>query len=383
VSNYPSKQPSVPLLVRRPHLVEWATVTVALLSATVGMVNYLAIGQAPGLIGVLLALAGLALVLRWPWLGVALAFAAPLAGSLVGVDPLVLWSISVFIVLIATLRGLPPLPAGALIGVSNCLSVVLHGQQIWIEPLAILAFVVAIAFAFIGSSLRTSQQYWAEVARNADEALATREAEAERRVAEERLRIAQDLHDTIGHEIAITNMRIGAAEAHLPRDAVVSRAHLVEARASVQSVLQETQRVLALLHQVDDIGPVANYEGLAALIDSFRAIGLDVVATVSPTPISLDPQISAAVYRIVQEGLTNAGKHGNGQTDVSVATEPDAIDITVTNAKAANPSPNQGGFGLIGMRERVASANGRLEIIEDEQIFTVHAVLPLNEGVNA
>jgi signal transduction histidine kinase len=380
-----------PLQMRHPRLAELVTTAVAVLSALAGAVNYLTLGQPFGLLPIGLALAGVALVARWPWAGVALAFAAPLVGSIVaGVDPLVLWSIAAFIILIAGSRGLPPLPAGVPVGVSSYLAVVIYGpanylsmeianQRAWLQPLPIMAFVVVVAFAFIGASLRTNQLYWATLARSADEALATREAEADRRVAQERLRIAHDLHDTLGHEVALVSMSVGAAEVHLETNPDAARADLAQARQYIQKVLDETQRVLAVLRNPSDNTPAAGYAEIDHLIAEFTTAGMNITATVADEPAGLDAEVGAASYRIVQESLVNARKHGTGVVRLQVSVAAGNINIEVVNRRAPKPTdgPRTGGYGLIGMRERAASAGGRIDVDEDDVLFTLRATLPV------
>jgi signal transduction histidine kinase len=387
-----SQPANAPLLMRHPRLVEYVTLTVALLSAAVGSVNYLFLEQPLGLIAVALALTGVVLVTRWTWLGLVFAFSAPLVGVLLAsVDPLVLWSMSAFTALIAASRGLRPLPAGAFVGAANYLAVVAQGrsaylpdvvpdQVAWLQPLAIMAFVVTVAFAFIGASLRTNQLYWATLARSADEALATREAEAERRVAEERLRIAHDLHDTLGHEVALVSMSVGSAEVHIDTDPDAARADLAQARQRIQKVLGETQRVLTVLRNPADNTPAAGYGQITHLVEEFQTAGMDVTAAIADEPPGLDPETSAACYRITQEALTNARKHGIGVVRLQVSVTGGKVNIEVVNRRvppkpAAEPSA--GGFGLVGMRERAASAGGRIDVDEDEVLFTLRAVLPV------
>ncbi|MDR1426691.1 MAG: histidine kinase [Bifidobacteriaceae bacterium] len=370
---------SIPLVVRRPRLIETATMTVAAISGIAGSVNYLALGQPLGLAAVAVALVGVALVRRWPWVSLAAACAAPLTGSLLGVDPLVLWSMTAFIVFAATPRGLPPLPAGTVAGVCAYLSILIHDEQGWLEPLALLSCAVAVAFAVGGSSLRSYQRYWEEVASRADEALATREAEAERRAAEERLRIAHDLHDTLGHEVALISMSVGAAEVHMDCDPAAARADLAEARKRIQSALNETQRVLSVLRDPAENAPAAGYGQIARLVEEFCEAGLEVAATIADEPDGIEAETSAAAYRIVQEALVNARKHGTGAVRLQVREREGKIRIEAMNLRAQPPpTPKpRSGFGLVGMRERAASAGGRIDVDEDDTRFALRASLPV------
>ncbi|MDR1449383.1 MAG: histidine kinase [Propionibacteriaceae bacterium] len=373
----------VPTLVRHPRLVETATLAVALVSAAVGVINYLVVGAPAGLAGIGLGTAGVALVRRWPWPGVALAGLAPLAGALLGADPLVPWSIAVFVVLVAALRGLPALPAGGAVGVAAYLSVITADRAAWLYPLAVLSLAVAVAFAAIGASLRSTQQYWAEVQARADDALAVREAEVERKVAEERLRIAHDLHDTLGHEIALISMSVGAAEARLDTDLDAARADLVQAGERVQKALAETQRTLTVLRDPSESAPAAGYAQIGRLVGEFRESGLEVAASIAAEPGRLDPEAGAAAYRIVQEALVNARKHGAGIVRLQVAADRGSIRIEAVNRRAAAEAvAGAGGYGLIGMRERAASAGGRIDVDSDDVLFVLRATLPVAGRAN-
>jgi signal transduction histidine kinase len=115
-----------------------------------------------------------------------------------------------------------------------------------------VALFSAIGGGATGVVLRLHRDHWWALEERAENAIATREIEATRRVTEERLRIARDLHDVIGHQVAMLSMHLGAAEIGLPDDARSSRQALVAARACARTVLLESQRILALLRRGDD-----------------------------------------------------------------------------------------------------------------------------------
>ena len=169
----------------------------------------------------------------------------------------------------------------------------------------------------------------------AADAITARQREVERGVVEERLRIARDLHDLMGHEVAVLNMQIGVAEVHLPSTADRSRQALQAARAAVQSVLQETQQILAVLRNVQ--GPLTSgqptpgAERIGELVDSFRQIGLQVDAQVDEGIAELvHPTTGLAMYRIIQEALTNARRYGDGRRpSLHAAVEGDTVLVTV------------------------------------------------------
>ncbi|MER6790728.1 sensor histidine kinase, partial [Amycolatopsis mediterranei] len=110
--------------------------------------------------------------------------------------------------------------------------------------------------------------------------------------------------------------------------------------------------------------------------------GLDVDAAVDTAPAGLPHTVGTAAYRIVQEALTNAQRHGDGTVSLRVAAEPGAVTIEAVNVSAPREAPSRRGYGLVGMRERAASVGGRLEVREEGQLFWIRAVLDLGaEGV--
>jgi signal transduction histidine kinase len=321
---------------------------------------------------------------RYPWPGLATTLAGPLLAALLGADPLPTWTFTIFATFVVTLRGLPALPAGLVAGAANYVAVTLHDAAGGWDDIASIAAAFALAAAATGSAIRGHHRYWDELRKRTQDAVATREAEAERRVAEERLRIARDLHDVLGHEVALVSMHLGAAEVHLPAGADAAHADLVAARAGVQSVLRETQHVLGALRiDGEELGtaPVADYERITELIDSARQAGLDVDATVDPCPPGMPVPVGLAAYRIVQEALTNAQRHGDGTVSLRVTADPGVVTIEAVNVRKPQQSPGRRGYGLVGMRERVASVGGQLEIREEGQLFWVHAVLDLDAEV--
>lgn len=224
----------------------------------------------------------------------------------------------------------------------------------------------------------------------AESAIATREIEATRRVTEERLRIARDLHDVIGHQVAMLSLHLGAAEIGLPEDAESSRQALVSARSSARTVVVETQRILALLRLGDDISddealrPTPALSGLEGLVASFESIGLDIQPSIDIPAGFVEPSVGVTVYRVVQEALTNAYRHGEGAATVDVRERDGRICLTVENrvSHSLRGSDSGSGLGLVGMRERVESSNGRLTIDSDDRRFRVHAEFsPLGAAV--
>jgi signal transduction histidine kinase len=115
------------------------------------------------------------------------------------------------------------------------------------------------------------------------------------------------------------------------------------------------------------------------LVEEFRQAGMDVTASIAEEPAGIDPEVSAAAYRVVQEALVNARKHGTGIVRLAVTVARGNVHIEAVNRRSLDTSDEQtaGGYGLIGMRERAASAGGRIDIDSDDALFTLRAVLPV------
>jgi signal transduction histidine kinase len=213
----------------------------------------------------------------------------------------------------------------------------------------------------------------AERARSAEH-----EAEQERRLAvtEERLRIARDLHDSAGHALNVILVQAGAARLLRERDpeASVRSLHTVEEVA--RETIGEIERLVSTLRQ-DDEEPLtpADPAALEDLVRRSRAAGLAVETEISGSRPSLPSSVAGAAYRILQEGLTNASRHGQGSARVAVRFEREALLITITNPTTAN-GRRPPGHGIAGMRERAALVGGTLEAAAREGIFRLSARLP-------
>ena len=207
-------------------------------------------------------------------------------------------------------------------------------------------------------------------------------AAAERTAAaEERTRIARELHDVIGHQVTVIALQADAAAAALavaPGRAAVPVAAI---RASAAQALTEMRRVVGLLRDTGDddadLHPQPGLADLPELVERARAAGNDVALGLAPPTAPLPPSLQLAVYRIVQEALTNAARHAPGSAvRVSVAATPACLRVSVQNtASRGNGSASRGGHGLVGIRVRMHG--GRLEAGPASAGFGVTAELPL------
>lgn len=316
------------------------------------------------------------------WFGTAAIVLAPMVATTLSGSPLVTWTVAVFTAFSIALRGLPGLLVGVVVGSGVYVAIIYADGLGAVDPTAFVALTSAFTAAATGSALRSYARFQNEAEQRTRDAIASRDAAANQRIVQERLRIARDLHDLVGHEIAVLNIHLGVAEVNLPGEAAASRTALVAARSSVQSVLSETQRILHVLRtdDADDAGaPAADFSRIPDLLTNYRNAGVDVRAHLGAVPERIDPEVSTAAYRVIQEALTNAQRHGVGPVTIDVAATAREITITTANAKRLPVSPStRRGYGLVGMRERVSSAGGRLEIHDTEHDFTAVATLRLD-----
>jgi signal transduction histidine kinase len=189
-----------------------------------------------------------------------------------------------------------------------------------------------------------------------------RHDEARRRVAEERVRIARELHDVVAHHLALANAQAGTA-AYLAgsRPDQVQRI-LTELTGTTSAALRELKATVGLLRQPDEpnspLEPAPGLRQLPELTAAFASTGLAVEVTVDGPEQPLSPNVDLTAFRIVQEALTNVTKHAATRTaHVQLSYGTGRLVVTVTN-DAAKPGPATPGFGLIGMRERAHSAGG-------------------------
>ncbi|MEV0490867.1 sensor histidine kinase [Streptomyces atratus] len=252
-----------------------------------------------------------------------------------------------------------------------------------------------IAVLFCGVDVRIYRQYVASVLERAERAERTREEEARRRVAEERLRIARDLHDLLAHSITLIGVQTSVASHiltvdpdRLDRQAVARSLEDIadtcrEARAELRTTLQVLR---GDGHEAD--GPLPDLAALPGLVRAAEAAGAQVDLAVRTPGSRVAPATGAAAYRIVQESLTNALRHAGPEVRITVAVEPDgrgALSVKVTD-DGAGPRGNGSapGFGIVGMRERARSTGGTLTVGPGPAGgFEVAAVLPCHEGETA
>jgi signal transduction histidine kinase len=206
------------------------------------------------------------------------------------------------------------------------------------------------------------------------------EAERERRLAaaEERTRIARELHDSAGHAINVILVQAGAARLLRERDPEASTKALETIEEVARDTIGDIDRLVHALRENEQ--PPRAPLGLGSvdeLAERHRSAGMPVDVAIGGPPRRLPGGVDAAAYRIVQEALLNAARHGDGAgADVRVEYGPSALEVTVTNAVRNGSVRRGGGHGITGMRERANLLGGRLEAAASGGEFRVHAHLP-------
>jgi signal transduction histidine kinase len=208
-----------------------------------------------------------------------------------------------------------------------------------------------------------------------------RDVERERllAVSEERARIARDLHDSAGHAISVIAVRAGAARLRHRADPDRSLAALEAIEELARQTVQEIDQIVGTMRNGASSEVVEAPIGLAsldALIARHSEAGLDVTVATSGLPRPLGNAADQAAYRILQEALTNAARHGAGSARIELAYGETWVELDVINPATDQPSRSTGGHGLIGMRERAASLGGSLDTERSNGTFHVRARIP-------
>ncbi|MEU3689260.1 sensor histidine kinase [Streptomyces narbonensis] len=252
------------------------------------------------------------------------------------------------------------------------------------ENLGVFAWTGMAAAA--GDAVRSRRAFVDAIRERAERAERTREEEAGRRVAEERLRIARDLHDVVAHHIALVNVQAGVAAHVMDKRPDQAKEALAHVREASRSALDELRATVGLLRQSGDPeAPTEPAPGLAVLdglLDSFRKAGLPVALARADGDGALPATVDLAAYRIVQEALTNVRKHAgpDAEAEVSVVRVGRTVEITVLDNGTPQPAvpADSGGHGLLGMRERVSALGGTLTAAPRYGGgFRVQAILPV------
>ncbi len=252
------------------------------------------------------------------------------------------------------------------------------GELVFIPLLFAIAWLVG--FALRGHAVQ------AEAAEaRANQAEREREAVARLAVAEERARIARELHDIVAHAVSVMVLQVGAVRHRLPDELADDRDALRDVEGAGRAALTEMRRLLGAMRRHGDgveLTPQPGLGSLEPLLDEIRHAGLAVDLHIEGERVPLPHAIDLSAYRIVQEGLTNALKHANAShADVVVRYRPDELQIDVRD-DGHGPSTSDGlGHGLVGIRERVKLYGGEMNAgAANGRGFVLSTRLPLAGG---
>jgi signal transduction histidine kinase len=328
------------------------------------------VGRA-GVALIVIAGASLALCRRWP--RSAFAVAAVVVGVYVGLDrpygPILAagW-LALFMLSWRTDRRSAVIAACPLCGVLGVATVAADGVS---SPAPLVFVGWSAVAALAGDAVRNRRRALDEMTERARHLERTRDEEARRRVAEDRLRIARDLHDSVAHAMATINVHAGAAVHVVDRRPAAAKEALAAIQRASGEVLDELAAMLALLRadgEPDDRRPTPGIEQLGDLAMGSRDARLSVSLDVEGPSAIVPRPVGIAAYRIVQESLTNVIRHSSATSAaVTVRIGADrSVDLEVRDDGAGDRrghAPGNGtGVGIRGMRERAEATGGRLEV---------------------
>ncbi len=236
--------------------------------------------------------------------------------------------------------------------------------------------------AVLGLWVRARAELLVALRERAERAESEQRTLAREAVLEERARITREMHDVVGHRVSLMVLQAGAVDM-AAEDPVRVRQLAGQLQDAGRRSLEELRQLIGLLTENDEDAPLAPQPGLSdvdELVEDARRAGLDVVLTRSGSPRELEPIVGRTAYRVVQEALTNAGKHApGGPVTVTLDVREDELAVTVLNRKATQPPTAlpSGGLGLIGLRERVRTVGGTLRAESRlDGGFRLEAVIP-------
>ena len=244
-----------------------------------------------------------------------------------------------------------------------------------------LRFVVAWV---AGYALRERAEQAEAAEERAAHAERERESAARIAVAEERARIARELHDIVAHAVSVMVLQVGAVRHKLPDSLAEDRDALRGVERAGRTALAEMRRLLAAMRREGDeaeLVPQPGLDGLDSLLDEIGRAGLPVELHVDGKPFPLPRGVDLSAYRIVQEGLTNALKHAHASdADVTVRYRPDELEIEVRDNGQGSTTSDGLGHGLIGVRERVKIYGGKMSAgTASSGGFVLSTSLPLDQ----
>jgi signal transduction histidine kinase len=254
-----------------------------------------------------------------------------------------------------------------------------HGHGLTLQTLGHAALVAIPVLA--AEALRNHRANVQLLLQRAELAERTREEEAQRRVEQERLRIARELHDIVAHTLTTINVQAGVAKHLLERQPEHAEGALATIEQASHEALQELRAILGVLREPGEedapLTPAPDLTTIEALVEQARAGGAVRFQVVGERPERIPEAVQLAVYRIVQESLTNSRRHAPGAAaEITIAFAGDRLRLTIENAAANGHDSGLTGTGIVGMRERALALGGTLNASRRDGRFCVCAELP-------
>jgi signal transduction histidine kinase len=233
----------------------------------------------------------------------------------------------------------------------------------------------------VGFALALVAGYTARLGYQANQLVAAaREELARQQALEDRRQIARDVHDVVAHTLSVTMLHITAARMAVGRNQPdVAIAALEEAERQGRSSLGDIRGIVRLLRDDDSPGPDTAQPGLAdveGLVAGYRSAGLPVHLTLEQPSPAISPATELALFRVLQEALTNAARHGTGGANVDLRTTPEGIRLEVWNPAPTTVTRRTRGSGLAGMHERIVATAGSFDAGLRGDQWVVRAVVP-------
>jgi signal transduction histidine kinase len=232
-----------------------------------------------------------------------------------------------------------------------------------------------------GYALRERAAQAEQAEQRALEAERRRESAARLAVAEERARIARELHDVVAHAVSVMVLQVGAVRHNLPPELAADSDALKDVEQAGRSALTEMRRLLGAMHDGEDadLSPQPGLDRLDALVERVGRAGLPVRLQIEGDAVQLPRAVDLSAYRIVQEGLTNSLKHANAsRADVTVRYAPDAVQLEIRDDGVGAGTTDGLGHGLVGIRERVKIYGGEMNAgTAPEGGYVLRARLPV------
>ena len=276
-------------------------------------------------------------------------------------------------------RGLAAVAVAAAISIVG--TVVDPSQRIDIAP----AIIVTALPWYVGRLVRNRGDYLSLLQERAARLEAEQHARARQAVADERARIARELHDVVAHRVSMMTVQAGAAKTIAQHDLDAAIEAMGDVEHAGRRALGELRHLLGVLRpgadDPDHLGPQPGLADLPALVDQLANTGADVTLTEADLPDHLAAAVDLSAYRIVQESVTNIIKHAgpNPDVDITVAIDDDRLVIDITNTtETASAGLPTSGYGIVGMTERAALLGGTLTVApQPPNRYRVNARLPL------